>query len=61
MTHTPWGELAVGDAHVHFFSPDFYAGLARQKGLETAQALKPLLDFDIPSDTPSLTAQWVRA
>ena len=61
MAHTPWGSLPVSDAHVHFFSPEFYAGLARLKGFETAQALKPLLDFDIPSDTSSLAAQWVQA
>ncbi len=51
----------MGDAHVHFFSPDFYLGLARQKGLETAQALKPLLDFEIPTDSLSLAAAWVSA
>lgn len=61
MANTPWGELPVGDAHVHFFSPDFYVTLARQKGLETAQALRPLIDFDIPTDTLALSVQWVRA
>ena len=61
MAHTPWGDVPVDDAHVHFFSPDFYFGLARQKGLETAQDLKALLDFDIPTDTLSLSAAWVRA
>src|SRR6185437_6611987 len=33
MAQTPWGDLPVNDAHVHFFSREFYRGLARQKKL----------------------------
>jgi hypothetical protein len=29
---TPWGNLEVADAHVHFLSWNFYSILARQKG-----------------------------
>ena len=33
MIETPWGPLAVADAHVHFFSHWFFASLAEQKGV----------------------------
>jgi uncharacterized protein len=60
MAQTPWGELSVGDAHAHFFSHNFYAGLARQKKLGGAEALAPLLQCDVPSPEPaSLAARWV--
>ena len=29
LTH--WGELPVNDAHIHFFSHDFFSALAAQK------------------------------
>jgi predicted TIM-barrel fold metal-dependent hydrolase len=48
MAQTPWGDLPVSDAHVHFFSRDFYAALARQKKLESPEALRPLLNWEIP-------------
>ena len=30
---TPWGEIAVSDAHVHLFSHAFLQSLAKQKGV----------------------------
>ena len=48
MAQTPWGNLPVNDAHVHFFSRPFYTALARQKKLEQPEALAPLLDWEIP-------------
>ncbi len=55
MAHTPWGELPVSDAHVHFFSHNFYAGLLRQRQAETQ------LDWDIPPPDPAALAErWVR-
>ena len=61
MPNTPWGQLRVNDAHVHFFSHSFYSGLARQRQLENAEALGPLLEWDIPpADPASLAARWVR-
>lgn len=60
MAQTPWGDLPVNDAHVHFFSNAFYSGLARQKKLESAEALGALLDWEVPSDDlSSLAARWV--
>lgn len=60
MAQTPWGDLPVNDAHVHFFSRRFYAGLARQKGLDTPAALAPLLGWDIPeADNAALAQRWV--
>jgi predicted TIM-barrel fold metal-dependent hydrolase len=60
MAQTPWGELAVGDAHVHFFSHRFYAALAQQKHAESAEALVPLLGWEIPgADDWALADKWV--
>jgi len=59
MAQTPWGDLPVNDAHVHFFSHNFYAGLARQKKVENAQALGPLLNWEIPEADPiKLAESW---
>jgi predicted TIM-barrel fold metal-dependent hydrolase len=58
MAQTPWGDLSVSDAHVHFFSHGFYAGLARQKKLANAEALSPLLGWEIPSSEPEALAGW---
>ncbi len=59
MRQTPWGQLAVNDAHVHFFSHGFYSGLARQKRAENVEALGPLLGWEIPQADPVILAgQW---
>jgi uncharacterized protein len=59
MRQTPWGELLVNDAHVHFFSYAFYAGLARQKKSESVEALGPVLGWEMPqSDPVTLAGQW---
>lgn len=61
MALTPWGELRISDAHVHFFSYGFYSGLARQKQLPGAEALGSMLAWEIPPADPSaLAARWVR-
>jgi uncharacterized protein len=60
MAQTPWGNLLLRDAHVHFFSYNFYSALARQKVANNVQALGPLLDWEIPaSDPPALAARWI--
>jgi uncharacterized protein len=60
MAQTPWGDLSIGDAHAHFFSHNFYAGLARQKKVSGAEALAPLLQWEIPSpDATALASRWV--
>lgn len=57
---TPWGELPVSDAHVHFFSHRFFAALAEQKG-SSVEALAPLLGWRLPEEDPEHLAQaWVQ-
>lgn len=56
---TPWGDVPVCDAHVHFFSHQFFSVLGRQKGGLDAEGLGPLLDWDIPEPDPKrLAARW---
>ena len=60
MARTPWGDLPVNDAHVHFFSHTFYAALARQKKLDNPEALAPLLNWEIPpADPAALAGRWI--
>jgi predicted TIM-barrel fold metal-dependent hydrolase len=60
MAHTPWGELRIDDAHIHFFSHGFYSALAGQRKLESAEALGPLLEWEIPTVEPAALAErWV--
>jgi uncharacterized protein len=60
MARTPWGNLPVNDAHVHFFSHRFYSGLARQKNLRDSAELAPLLNWDIPApDNAALAERWI--
>jgi predicted TIM-barrel fold metal-dependent hydrolase len=60
MPQTPWGELPVNDAHVHFFSHSFYSALARQKKAENAEALEALLNWEVAGRDPTVLAQrWV--
>lgn len=60
MAQTPWGDLPVSDAHVHFFSREFYTALARQKKLDSADAVGPLLNWEIPAAGAAQLAQrWV--
>ncbi len=59
MAETPWGELLINDAHVHFFSRDFYDGLARQKKLTEGEAIGTLLGWEIPpADPAALAHRW---
>ena len=41
---TPWGALAVSDAHIHFFSHRFFAALAEQKKAPV-DSLAPVLGW----------------
>jgi predicted TIM-barrel fold metal-dependent hydrolase len=58
--HTPWGDLRIADAHVHFFSHRFYTLLAAQKGsAATAESLCAALDWQTPpSDPAELARLW---
>jgi len=57
--NTPWGSLAVADAHVHFFSWRFFSSLAEQKGVAVGQ-LESLLNWRLPDENPEHLAEaWV--
>ena len=59
MAQSPWGELLINDAHVHFFSHSFYGGLARQKKVASAEDLAGILGWNIPSEDPvALARNW---
>jgi uncharacterized protein len=56
---TPWGDVGVADAHVHFFSRRFFAAMGAQCGKsaeETAGALGWVLP---PEDPAELARQWL--
>ncbi len=54
MIETPWGEIEVADAHVHFFSPEFFRTLTQQKGEDVG----PLLGWEIPESAGALSDSW---
>jgi predicted TIM-barrel fold metal-dependent hydrolase len=56
---TPWGELPIADAHVHFFSYRFFSALAEQKKVAVG-ALGPMLEWQLPEEDPERLADaWV--
>jgi predicted TIM-barrel fold metal-dependent hydrolase len=57
---TPWGDIEVADAHVHFLSWNFYSALARQKGEGTGvEAMLENLPIPIPPHDPAeFGRQW---
>lgn len=60
MAQTPWGELPIADAHIHFFSHRFYSSLAAQKKLSSVAELAPLLKWQLPEESPlGLARTWV--
>lgn len=57
---TPWGNIPVFDAHVHYFSRSFFEALARQAG-RTLENIGAQLGWLIPEGAPSdLSGQWVK-
>jgi predicted TIM-barrel fold metal-dependent hydrolase len=52
---TPWGEIPVADAHVHFFSSAFFRSLAGQKNESDVASL---LGWEAPLDSADLAARW---
>jgi predicted TIM-barrel fold metal-dependent hydrolase len=57
---TPWGPLAVADAHVHFLSHRFFSALAEQKKAPL-DSLPSLLEWQLPDDDPqALAGTWVQ-
>ena len=60
MMETQWGQLSVADAHVHFFSHRFFAGLAAQRQV-SADALAELLGWQLPlAEAEALAETWAR-
>jgi predicted TIM-barrel fold metal-dependent hydrolase len=58
VIETPWGEIEVADAHVHFFSPAFFDSLAAQKGI-SADAVSTALGWNVPESLEYLADRWV--
>ena len=58
---SPWGPLAVADAHLHFFSHSFFSTLVSQKPGLTLEAAGAQLGWQLPPHEPeALAAEWVR-
>ena len=57
---TPWGEIPVADAHVHFFSHRFLAALCAQSGQTVAEAARFLGWTPPPEDPADLARVWAR-
>ena len=57
---SPWGDLPVSDAHVHFFSHRFFSQFAELKGAPV-ESLGPALGWQLPTENPEQLAEiWVR-
>jgi predicted TIM-barrel fold metal-dependent hydrolase len=56
---TPWGEIAVSDAHVHLFSRRFLESLASQRGKTVGEAAALLGWDEPPEDAADLARRWV--
>ncbi|MEO8369679.1 MAG: amidohydrolase family protein [Candidatus Solibacter sp.] len=55
---TPWGDFAVADAHVHFFSRKFFDTLGAQAG-KSAADVAALAGWALPSENPAeLARAW---
>ena len=54
---TPWGDLEVSDAHVHFFSDRFLQELGAQCGKD-ARDVASLAGWDFPGSTEELAHRW---
>ncbi len=56
---SPWGPLAVADAHVHFFSHHFFSALVAQKPGLTLDAAAQQTGWHLPPVEPEkLAAEW---
>ncbi|MDP9055483.1 MAG: amidohydrolase family protein [Acidobacteriota bacterium] len=54
--NTPWGDIEISDAHVHFFSSAFFQALSEQKG---GANVGPLLGWEVPESSEALADRWV--
>ena len=56
---TPWSDIAVADAHTHFFSRRFFDGLGSETGQDAA-AVAATLGWELPPEDPTgLAERWV--
>jgi predicted TIM-barrel fold metal-dependent hydrolase len=56
---SPWGSIAVADAHVHFFSHRFFTALASQKPGLTVDGILTKLGVTAPPEDPgALATLW---
>jgi predicted TIM-barrel fold metal-dependent hydrolase len=57
---TPWGDLPVHDAHVHFFSRPLFQWLAGQTPGHDLAALEATLGWRLPPENPAdLARNWI--
>src|SRR5580704_15431057 len=56
MIATPWGDMEVADAHVHYFSPEFFRFQAEQKGVKEVGSL---VGWEVPESSEDLADRWV--
>ncbi len=55
---TPWGDIEVADAHVHFFGRRFFEWLGTQCG-KTAEGVAAAVDWRLPPEEPAeLARAW---
>jgi predicted TIM-barrel fold metal-dependent hydrolase len=57
---TPWGDVAVTDAHVHFFSRSFFSTLGAQAG-KTVEQVAESAGWVLPPEDPAELARWWKA
>jgi len=55
---TPWGDFAVADAHVHFFSRNFFSALGSQAGKMAEQVAETAGWVLPPEDPVELGRAW---
>src|SRR5579871_5702454 len=56
---SPWGPIAVADAHVHFFSHRFFSALASQRpGLTVENIAEHLRCITPPTEPEAFAAIW---
>ena len=61
VRESPWGPIAVADAHIHFFSNRFFEALAEQKNGLTLDSMAAQLGWQLPSPEPERLAQhWAQ-
>jgi len=55
---TPWGDVEVWDAHVHYFSRPFFQSLAAQSG-RSVEEIGGALAWQVPADGGGLASKWL--